>query len=325
MEASELNNAFPPAASDHLVTLSPGHPLIASPPHPFTPSPPHPLTLVSSYVQLVRPRIVSMVLFTMAVAAMVSGPQVPAWADLVHGLVGVGLVIVGAIALNQRLEHHSDALMTRTARRPLPSGRLSDGQATGFGLAASLLGAVYLALLANGTVVTMAAASWLIYVWMYTPLKMFSAWQTPVGAVAGAMPALLGAAVAGAAAGTVAWALFGVVYFWQFPHAMAIAWLYRHQCAAAGLRVASVTDPTGRTAGLLALAGALALVPVSMLPWWTGRTGWGYAVAAAVLGLAYLGQSAVFLRSTDDRTARRLLRVSLLYLPLLLGALLLAS
>ena len=280
------------------------------------------LALAADYWQLVRPRIVGMVLCTLTVSSLVAGPQTPSWPALIHALVGCGLVIVGAIALNGRAERQSDAKMRRTAVRPLPSGRLTAGQAGRFGVAASAGGLVYWGVLGNWTLLGLTAVSWFLYVSLYTPLKPRSAWQTPLGALAGAMPVLLGAATAGTPWSVTAIALFGIVYFWQFPHAMAIAWLYRDQFAAAGLRVASVVDPSGRTAAWIALLGAGLLVPVSLLPWWTGTASWGYGLAAIASGLGYAGTSLHFFHCRDQRSARLLLPCSLVYLVGVLVALL---
>jgi protoheme IX farnesyltransferase len=263
-----------------------------------------------------------MVLVTMGVAALVASPAAMPWPALAHAMAGSALVIAGAIALNQRLERTSDALMARTASRPLPSGRMTSRQATVFGIAASAAGMVYLAAMAAPPVAWLTAASWVVYVWMYTPLKTLSAWQTPLGAVAGAMPTLMGTAAAGGLpTGVMPLVLFGIVYFWQFPHAMAIAWLHRADFAAASLKVATVVDPSGRTAGRLALLGAGALVPMSIMPRLGGHAGWGYTAAAIALGLGYLACAVAFARRKDDATARILLRFSLVYLPAICAAL----
>ena len=274
------------------------------------------------YWQLTRPRIVAMVLFAMAVAAWTAGEQPPPWPVLMHALLGAGLVIVGAVALNQRLERRGDAKMPRTAERPLPSGRLSEGQVALFGILTSAAGFCYLTWWSDWSVVALAAVSWVIYVWTYTPLKSLTVWQTPIGAVAGAMPMLLGAAAAGAAFSPMALALFGIVFFWQFPHAMAIAWLYRRQFASADVKLVTVLDPSGCMAGLLAVAGAVVLLPVSLVPMLFSSAGWGYAAVAMLLGACYWAAAVAFRQHRDDTTARRLLRVSVVYLPGLFAALL---
>jgi len=278
---------------------------------------------MSAYAELIRPRILVMVLLTMAVAAMVAGPEAPAWPVLAHALAGSGVLVAGAIALNQRLEYRADARMARTSARPLPAGRLSPARATCFGAAASVLGLGYLGLAARVEVLLLGVVSWIVYVGVYTPMKVRSPWQTPVGALAGALPTLMGAAAAGALDSPTTWTLFGVVYFWQFPHAMAIAWLCREDFAAAELKVASVTDPSGRTAGLVSLLGAALVVPLSLVPWWAGRAGWPYALVGVLLGLGYLAPAAAFFARPTDRTARLLLYASLGYLPAVCAALLL--
>jgi protoheme IX farnesyltransferase len=281
---------------------------------------------VRDYWTLIRPRIVALVLLAMTAAAWTAASKPPPWPRLLHALLGAALVIAGAVALNQRLELRGDAIMLRTAARPLPAGRLGRRQVTAFGLALSAAGLAYL-VIATGDwpLVGLTALSWFLYVCTYTPLKSRSAWQTPIGAAAGAMPVLLGAAVAEAPFSAMALSLFAVVYLWQIPHAMAIAWLYRGQFAAAEVKLATVLDPSGRTAGALAVAGAAALLPASLLPVFCALRDWPYAVSAALLGAAYLAFSLQFSRRPDDTTARRLLRASLVYLPVLLGALMMSG
>jgi len=208
----------------------------------------------------------------------------------------------------------------------LPSSRLSPRQVTRFGMAVSAAGLGYLLLFAeNGLLVALAALSWAIYLGTYTPLKSRTAWQTPVGALAGAMPVMLGAATAAAPGSLTALTLFGIVYFWQFPHSMAIAWLYRHQFAAAEVKLATVRDPSGRSAGVLAVLGAAMLLPLSMAPAAFSSAGWQYPVCALVAGSTYLASAAAFCLRPGDLAARWLLRASLVYLPVLLAALWLSS
>jgi len=273
------------------------------------------------YWRLLRPRIVALVLLAMAVSAWITAPSPRAWPDIVHALAGSALVIAGAVALNERLEWRHDAQMARTASRPLPAGRLTRRQVACFGLATTAIGLTYLAVAANAILVLTAVAGWLVYVGLYTPLKTRSAWQTPVGAAAGATPVLLGAAAVGGSLSPWALILFAIVYFWQFPHSMAIAWHYRREFAAAGVKVAPVTDPTGRAAGIWAVSGAALLLPVSLAPVFLGLAGMAYGAAALVLGTAYLAMSVWFARCPADATARRLLVASLIYLPAMLGLL----
>jgi protoheme IX farnesyltransferase len=262
----------------------------------------------------------AMVLLAMAVAARTAGEQRPGWREVAHALFGTALVIAGAMALNQRLEMRGDAQMLRTAGRPLPTGRLTDRQVTWFGLSVSAAGLGYLLVASHAGVVVLTIATWAVYVSIYTPMKSRSAWQTPVGAVAGAMPVLVGAAVARAPMSPIALSLFGVLGLWQLPHAMAIGWIYRHEFASADVKLATVVDPSGRAAGILAVLGAAGLVPVSLVPWILSLKGWGYATAAIPLAAAYLACAVRFLRRPDDASARWLLRASLVYLPALLVA-----
>jgi heme o synthase len=280
--------------------------------------------LWSDYLDLTKPRISAMVLVTVAVSAFVAhwGPPAP-WLIL-HALIGTALVAASASALNQRLERRTDALMERTADRPLPAGRLSDRQVLWFGGLTIVLGLCYLAVAVNPLTAALGAATWVLYVVVYTPLKSRTPLNTVVGAVAGALPTLMGwTAVGGSLSfelgggGLKAATLFLIVYLWQFPHFMAIAWIYRRQYAEAGLKMLTVVDPTGWRAGTQAVVAALALVPVSLVPI-LQHAGPVYFVVASALGLIYFAAAALFCRWRDERSARRLLRISLVYLPALL-------
>ena len=273
------------------------------------------------YWRLIRPKIIAMVLFGMAIAAWTAGTQPVQMAPLLHALLGTGVLIAGAISLNQRIEYRSDSRMRRTATRPLPSGNLSTRQVTRFGLICSLAGLGYLVAFCQPLLAILAASSWAVYVLTYTPLKSRSVWQTPVGALAGALPMLLGAAAADALLSLMAFSLFAIAYFWQFPHSMAIAWLYREQFALAETRLATVVDPSGRMAGLLAVGGAVVLLPIGLIPL-LSSAGLYYGIVAVLLGLGYLVSAVCFLRETNDTTARRMLRASFIYLPGVLLALL---
>jgi len=280
---------------------------------------------MKDYLQLTRPRIVIMVLFALAVAAWTTGEESPAWQAMIHAIVGTGLITAGSVALNQRIEHQSDAMMARTAERPVPAGRMPPRHAMKFGMLLSLIGLAYLAVFSSRSVAAVAVTSWVLYVGLYTPLKAASVWQTPVGAVAGAMPALIGGAVAGATLGPMTLSLFAIMFLWQFPHAMAIAWIYREQYAAAGLRLATVHDPTGRLAGVLAVLGAAALVPASLLPSALVRAPVAFGASAIVFGAAYLVVAVRFLSRRDDVRARQLLWASFVHLPAILLTLLLTA
>ena len=266
-----------------------------------------------------------MVLAAMLASGWTAAETGPSWPAFFNAMLGATGVILGAIALNQRLECKGDAKMPRTAGRPLPAGRLSTAQVTWFGATATLLGTAYLVFFGNATLVILALVGWAVYVFIYTPLKKRSIWQTPVGAAAGALPALLGAAAVDKPLSPIGWTLFGIVFCWQLPHAMAIAWLYRGQFADAEVRLATVVDPSGRVAGRFAVFGAILLLPVSLTPAIFLSMGWIYGILAGLLGLGYLFFSFDFFRLKDDVTARRLLWASLVYVPLILTVLVVST
>jgi protoheme IX farnesyltransferase len=219
--------------------------------------------------------------------------------------------------------------MPRTASRPLPAGQISTWEAFRFGALAVLLGTLYLGLMVNWTTATVGGVTWFLYVCLYTPLKSRTTANTLVGAVAGAGPVLMGWTAVQPDFATregmmLATTLFLIVFLWQFPHFMAIAWIYRREYALAGSRMLTVVDPSGRLAGVQAVTAAAMLIPVSLLPSVIMRAGPLYFVLALTLSAAQLLIAARFLAIRSDATARRMLRMSLVYLPILLGLLLLS-
>ncbi|HEV7223382.1 MAG TPA: heme o synthase [Pirellulales bacterium] len=272
----------------------------------------------SDYLELTKPKIAALELVTVTVAAVVASAGAPDLWSVLHALIGTALIAAGASAGNQLLERETDALMERTADRPLPAGRLSVREAAIFGAAAALAGAIYLAVLVNPLTSALGVLTWVLYVGVYTPLKSRSHVNTMVGAVAGAMPILMGWAAVGQPLDLAAATLFLIVFLWQFPHFMAIAWIYRRQYAAAGLQMLPVVDPSGLRAGGQAVLAALALLPVSLLPSMVSFAGPLYFVWALLLGAAQIACAAMFLFRQSDRSARVLLRASLVYLPSLL-------
>jgi protoheme IX farnesyltransferase len=279
----------------------------------------------ADYVELTKPRIATLVLVTVAVSAFVARWGAPNGWSLVHALVGTALVAASASAFNQWMERHTDALMERTLDRPLPAGRLTSGEVWLFGCVTIVLGVAYLAWLVNLATALLGLATWLVYAWIYTPLKSRTPANTAVGAVSGALPVLMGWASTGAPLGIEALTLFLIVYLWQFPHFMAIAWIYRRQYAAAGLKMLPVVDASGQRAGLQAVVSAMALLPVSVLPVGLQLAGNAYLVGSLLLGAGQLLIAVEFLKHLDEVRARRLLRASLVYLPGLLFLLMLAQ
>ncbi len=251
---------------------------------------------------------------------------------LLDVLLGIGLVSAGAGALNQALERSSDARMKRTADRPLASGRWPLSVGVIGGLATVALGAVWLAYTTNLLTVSLALLTAFTYVAIYTPLKRVTSMATFIGAFPGAMGPLLGWT---AARGRIEWpgvALFAILFVWQFPHFMSIAWLYRDDYARAGIRMLPVVQPDGWSTVVEALFYAVLMIPVSLAPWRLGLTGAVYAIPATILGLVYLAYTIRFARvlrakSEDEsrKLARDLLKVSVIYLPLLFTTLMLCA
>jgi len=213
--------------------------------------------------------------------------------------------------------------MRRTASRPLPSGRLGPEVALGFGLLAASLGLNVLGVVAGGLACGLTLLAFASYVFVYTPLKRWTTLNTLVGAVPGALPPVIGWAAARSPLGPEAAALFLIVFLWQVPHFLAIAWIYRDDYARAGLRMLPVADPRGGVTGLYMVAYCLALVPASLLPVLFGGAGPFYLVGAVLLGLTFLASAAGFLHTSSPTRARRVLRASLVYLPALFALLLL--
>jgi protoheme IX farnesyltransferase len=278
----------------------------------------------ASYVELAKPRIAALVLVTVTVAAFVGSWGLPEPALVLHTLLGTALVAASASALNQWIERSSDGLMDRTADRPLPRGRLSGVEVFIAGAAAAVAGVLYLGVTVNWLTAMIGLLTWSLYVVVYTPMKARTPANTVVGAIAGALPVLMGWTAVGAplalsAGGLKAATLFFIVYLWQFPHFMAIAWIYRDQYASAGLQMLTVVDPTGRRAGVQAVVAGLALLPISLLPVLDQAAGPVYIGGALLLSGVYLHFSARFLAERSETSARRLLRASLVYLPALLG------
>lgn len=272
----------------------------------------------ADYLVLSKPKIMLMELVTVAAAAVVAGSGAPDFWLLVHTLLGTFLVAAGASAWNQWIESDSDALMNRTAARPLAAARMTSREVAWFGTIAALAGVAYLGFLVNPPTAAIGALTWLVYVAIYTPLKSRSPINTAVGSVSGALPILMGWTAVGGPLDLGAATLFTVVFLWQFPHVMAIAWIYRRQYGAAGLKMLPVVDPSGLRAGIHAVAAAAVLVPVSLLPAKLGLAGPFYLIWALLLGLGQLYCSLAFLRRRNDQTARALFRATLIYLPALL-------
>ena len=277
---------------------------------------------LADYFELTKPGITRMVVLTTAAGfALAPGPF--DWVRFIHALVGTGLVSAGAGALNQHYERGVDARMARTRERPLAAGRIRPGSALLFGLLLGVVGTAYLALTVGAPAALLAAASLGSYWLVYTPLKPRTSISTIIGGIPGALPILIGWAASGAALDGAAWSLFGIMFLWQIPHFLALAWIYREDYRRGGLAMLSVDDPNGESTSRQAFVYALALLPVSLAPTAYGVTGAGYFLVALAAGLGYLWLATALVRRRDLRGARRLFLGSLLYLPVVLGVMVL--
>ncbi len=304
--------------------------------HPIhAPSPGTTATLIHDFRELFKVRVTGMVVVT-GWAGFYLGSMQSDISSLQRGLLdtlfGIGLVSAGSGALNQALERTSDALMRRTADRPLPTGRFTLLEGILAGISALALGGIWLALHTNLLTVSLALLTAFTYVAVYTPLKRVTTLATFIGAFPGAMGPMLGWT---AARGRIEWpavALFAILFVWQFPHFMAISWMYREEYARAGIRMLPVAQPDGLSTVAEALFYAVLMIPVSLAPWKLGMAGTTYAVLATALGLFYLAYTIRFariLKATSDTEsrmlARDLLKVSVIYLPLLMTTLMLCA
>jgi protoheme IX farnesyltransferase len=238
---------------------------------------------------------------------------------MLHTVLGTALVACGASALNQLWEREHDAKMRRTETRPLPSGRLTPESVLIFGGACSIFGLAYLALAVNTLTALLAAVTLVSYVFIYTPLKRVTWLNTAVGAVPGALPPLMGWTAARNELAGEGWALFAILFFWQIPHFLAIAWMYRDEYAKAGFVMLPNVDPDGFRTARQAISHTLGLLMVSLLPFLFQMTGRLYLFGALTLGIGFIVCAILFARDLSLRRARALFFASILYLPLLMG------
>ncbi|MBI1736806.1 MAG: protoheme IX farnesyltransferase [Candidatus Rokubacteria bacterium] len=262
-----------------------------------------------------------MVLVTAAVGYYVALSGPPDWLRLVNLLVGMALAAGGTLALNQYIERDVDALMERTRLRPLPDGRLAPLEALLFATTVTVGGVLYLAAFTTLLAAAVTAATALLYVFAYTPLKLRTSLCMIVGAVPGALPPVSGWAAAREDLGLGAWVLFGILFLWQLPHTLAIARLYREDYARGGVRVLPVVDPDGGSTERHMLNGSLSLLAVSLLPTLIGLAGPVYFTGALVAGLGVIALGVLYARTPTTAAARRVLLASLLYLPVVLALL----
>jgi protoheme IX farnesyltransferase len=275
----------------------------------------------SDFLALTKPRLNFLVLLTTAAAYRLGVQPDSMPITLVHTLVGTALVAGGASALNQVWERESDKLMRRTRMRPLPDARMTAAQARAFGWVLCIAGLAELAVFVNLLSAAIALLTLVSYVWFYTPLKFRTSLSTIVGALPGALPAVIGWSAATGGLSLGGWVLFGIVFMWQMPHFLAIAWMYRDEYARAGIPLLPVIQPDGRSTGRQAVLYAAGLVPITMMPTLIGLASPTYLAGAIVLGAILLVFSLEFAVTRTMDAARRLFLSSILYLPLLWGLL----
>ena len=278
---------------------------------------------LADYLELTKPRITLMVMITAMVGFVMASPRAVDGGALAAALLGTALVAAGASCLNMVIERDIDARMQRTSRRPLPAGRLRPAEALTFGLAVTTVGLVQLGWSSGAAAAAVAAVTWASYLFLYTPLKPHTSLSTVVGAFPGALPPVIGWA---AARGTIdggAFVLFAILFLWQIPHFLAIAWIYRDDYARGGLRMLPVEDPQGLVTGRQAVANSLALLVVSLIPVLARMAGGLYLIGAVVLGVAFVAAASVAAVRRTIPAARGLFLASVLYLPALCGLLLL--
>lgn len=279
------------------------------------------------YIALTKPRITWLILMSTGVGYFFGlkraffSPATGAadWWLLIHTLIGTGLIASGTAALNQWYERDADLLMRRTSARPLPAGRMTASRAMWFGVALAVLGAGELAYYVNVLSALLGAFTLATYLFIYTPLKQRSHLSTVIGALPGAMPPLMGYAASSGSLTPEAWTLFAILFLWQFPHFLAIAWMYREDYARAGIRMLPVVEPDGMSTGRQIILYASTLIPVSLFPVLLGMSGRIYLVGALILGCWFLYTGVRVAFDLTNVRARRVLLASIIYLPAIYG------
>ena len=280
---------------------------------------------IRDLVELVKARLTLLVLLTTAVGFYLGAENPINYTALLHTVFGTAAAAAGAAALNQWWERKLDALMHRTRSRPVPAGRMRPRDAVVLGAALSIFGVGYLAFACNPLSAVLAAITIIIYVFAYTPLKRVSTFNTALGAVPGALPPMIGWAAARGTLNAGAWMLFAILFFWQLPHFFAIAWMYRDDYARAGFQMISTDDRTGERSASQSVFFCMILFVIAGLPAFLGIATVFYLLAELILGGIFLAAAMRFLKTRAPSDARRLFITSIIYLPLLLGALVLSK
>jgi len=271
----------------------------------------------TDFVALSKPRLNVLVVASSLAGYVMGGGDMSNAANVVFTVVGTALVAGGASAFNQVIERNADSLMRRTRLRPVPDGRLQPAESLVFATALAMTGLFILGAAVNPLSAGVALTTLLTYALIYTPLKRRSSFSTVVGAIPGALPPVIGWAAARGTLSPGGWVLFAIVFLWQLPHFLAIAWIYREDYARAGFPMLPVIEPDGRSTARQATFYCCALLPVSLAPTLVGMTNTAYFAGALVLGLLFLALTMRFARTRAIRDARRLFFGSIIYLPIL--------
>lgn len=272
---------------------------------------------LQAYYDLTKPRLVALVMWSVAVGYLMAPGSDPWSFEFIIMLAGVGCVAAGSLILNQWMERREDAIMKRTQKRALPSGRATAAEAVVLGILMTCVGAAILWYCAYRISFFLTLLTWGTYLFFYTPLKKITSLNTLVGALPGAIPPLVGWSAATGHINYEAWILFAILFLWQLPHFLALAWLYREDYQAAGFAMLPVKDPSGSMVARQAVLYCAALLPISLLPSLCGMTGWIYFTIAFILGAVFLIASIKGLKDLD-REARSIFKASLVYLSVLL-------
>jgi len=275
------------------------------------------LEKMAAYFELTKPRIAFMLVLTSAAGFYLGANRGFDALLFVNSMVGILLLAFGVATLNQVWEKDTDALMERTAKRPLPTQKLSSIEALVFGISLCVVAEIYLAFLVNSLTAVLGLIVIVGYVLLYTPLKTRTSASTAVGALPGALPPLMGWTAAANEITLGAWVLFAMLFLWQFPHFLAIAWMYREQYAKAGILMLPVVEPEGKITAQQIVIFTILLLPVSLAPFFIGFAGLIYLIGASVLGAWFLWTSVQAARAKSIEKARKLLLVSVIYIPLI--------
>jgi protoheme IX farnesyltransferase len=269
-----------------------------------------------AYLELTKPRIAILLVLSSAAGFYMASSTGFEPLLFIHSMVSITLLAFGVSTLNQYIERNIDPMMERTAERPLPTGRVTPNEALVFGIVQCVVAELYLLLMVNALTALLGLVVIVGYVLLYTPMKTRTSLSTVVGAIPGAMPPLMGWTAASNNITVVAWALFASQFLWQFPHFLSIAWLYRKQYANAGIMMLPVVEPSGKLTGRQIVLFSIMLLPISLAPYFFQVAGLMFLVGASLLGIWFLWASIQAARTRSDEMARKLLLVSVIYLPL---------